>query len=154
MFKFFPLKPAPFCKLSAGLGNTNVFHSSSLLMKLLLCPQYTVLFSIFSFTSNSLAENCLLSLPYYQETPDTRFSWETMQLVSWPYVDALLLLSAVPCILSPLTSRIHSCHFSDWRRTVSSKFVSLVSNEKLVLPRNALSSSLQRTQPSVKLLPL
>ena len=29
---------------------------------------------------------------------------------------ALLVPSAIPCSLSPLTSRIHSCLFSDWRR--------------------------------------
>ena len=44
-------------------------------------------------------------------------------------------------LLSPLTSRIHSCLFSDWRRTVSSKFldtqVPLISTKELVLPRHA-----------------
>ena len=47
----------------------------------------------------------------------------------------------IPCSLSPLTSRIHSCHFSDWMRTVSSKFydtqVSSISTDELVLPRHA-----------------
>ena len=54
---------------------------------------------------------------------------------------ALLAPSAIPCNLSPLISRIHSCLFSDWRRTVSSKFfdtqVPSISIEKLVLPRHA-----------------
>ena len=49
--------------------------------------------------------------------------------------------SAIPCSLSPLISRIHSCLFSDWRRTVSSKFfdtqVPSISTEELVLPRHA-----------------
>ena len=49
--------------------------------------------------------------------------------------------SATACSLSPLISRIHSCLFSDWRRTVSSKFfdnqVSSISIEELVLPRHA-----------------
>ena len=36
--------------------------------------------------------------------------------------EALLTPSAIPCSLSPLISRIHSCLFSDWRRTVSSKY--------------------------------
>ena len=35
---------------------------------------------------------------------------------------ALLVPSAIPCSLSPLTSRIHSRLISDWGRTVSSKF--------------------------------
>ena len=49
--------------------------------------------------------------------------------------------SAIPCSLSPLISRIHSCLFSDWRRTVSSKFfdtqVPSIATEELVLPRHA-----------------
>ena len=47
--------------------------------------------------------------------------------------------SAIPCSLSPLTSRTHSRLFSDWRRTVSSKFVDTqvpsISTEELVLSR-------------------
>ena len=54
---------------------------------------------------------------------------------------ALLVPSTIPCSLSPLISRIHSSLFSDWRRTVSSKFfdtqVSWISTEKLVLSRHA-----------------
>ena len=54
---------------------------------------------------------------------------------------ALLAPSAIPCSLSPLISRIHSSVFSDWRRTVSSKFfdtqVPSISTEELVLPRHA-----------------
>ena len=46
--------------------------------------------------------------------------------------------SAIPCSLSP---RIHSRLFSDWRRTVSSKYfdtqVPSISTEELVLPRHA-----------------
>ena len=49
--------------------------------------------------------------------------------------------SAIPCNISSLISRILSSLFSDWRRTVSSKFfdtqVSSISTEKLVLPRHA-----------------
>ena len=54
---------------------------------------------------------------------------------------ALLAPSAIPCSLSPLISRIHSCLISDWRRTVSSKYfdtqVPSISTEELVLPRHA-----------------
>ena len=54
---------------------------------------------------------------------------------------ALLAPSAIPCSLSPLISRIHYCLFSDWRRTVSSKFfdkqVPSISTEELVFPRHA-----------------
>ena len=54
---------------------------------------------------------------------------------------ALLAPFAIPCSLSPLISRIHSCLFWDWRRTVSSKFfdtpVPSISTDELVLPRHA-----------------
>ena len=50
---------------------------------------------------------------------------------------ALLAPSAIPCSFS-LISRIHSSLFSDWRRTVSSKFfdtqVFSISTEEFVLP--------------------
>ena len=49
--------------------------------------------------------------------------------------------SAIPCSFSTLIYRIHSCLFSDWRRTVSSKYfgtqVLSISTEELVLPRHA-----------------
>ena len=54
---------------------------------------------------------------------------------------ALLVPSTIPCSLSFLISRIHSRLFSDWRRTVSSKYfdtqVFSISTEELVLPRRA-----------------
>ena len=54
---------------------------------------------------------------------------------------ALLAPSAIPCSLSSLISRIHSSPFSDWRRTVSSKFfgtqIPSISTEELVLPCHA-----------------
>ena len=49
--------------------------------------------------------------------------------------------SAIPCSLS-LISRIHTYLFSNWRRTVLSKFfdtLNSISTEKLVLPRHARS---------------
>ena len=54
---------------------------------------------------------------------------------------ALLAPSTIPCRLSSLTSRIHSCLVLDWRHTVSSKYfdtqVPSISTEELVLPRHA-----------------
>ena len=86
--------------------------------------------------------NCLLSpvLSGYNGSPDTRFSRETMRLMSWPdgerYLHPLQSL-----VVSPLISRIHSCLFLDWRRTVSSKSfdtqVPSIFTEKLVLPCHA-----------------
>ena len=53
----------------------------------------------------------------------------------------LLATSAVPCSLSTLNSCIHSCLFSDWRRTDSSKFFDTqapsIATEEPVLPRHA-----------------
>ena len=53
----------------------------------------------------------------------------------------ILASSAIACSLSPLISCIHSCLFSDWRHTVSSKYfdkqVPSISTEELVLPRYA-----------------
>ena len=51
------------------------------------------------------------------------------------------MISAIPCSLFPLISRIHSSLFLDWRGTISSKFfgtqVPSISTEKLMLPRHA-----------------
>ena len=79
-----------------------------------------------------------------------------------PRSGALLVPPPIPCSLSPLIYRIHSCLFSDRRCTVSSKFfhtqVSLVSTEGTCVPSSrslcSLSSLLQRTQPTAKLLSL
>ena len=78
----------------------------------------------------------------------TQYQAAKPRLTSWNDVadelarrGALLAPSAIPYNLSPLISRIHSCLFSDWRRTVSSKFfdtqVPSISTEELVLPRHA-----------------
>ena len=51
------------------------------------------------------------------------------------------MLSAIPCNLSPLISRIRSYLFADWRHNVSSKFfdaqVPSISTEDLMLSRHA-----------------
>ena len=83
----FPLKPAPFCKLSSGLGSTNNFatsllFSSSLTLALSLppCPLFRL-----SFYHNLFGRNCLLSplvLSNYNGFPDTLFSWGTTLLTS------------------------------------------------------------------------
>ena len=53
----------------------------------------------------------------------------------------LLLPSEIACSLSLVITCAHFCLFSDWRRTVSSKFfdtqVHSISTEELVLPRHA-----------------
>ena len=70
----------------------------------------------------------------YNGSPDTRFSRGTTRLMSWPdgerYLCPLHLLSFVSTLV----------FFSDWRRTVSSKFfdtqVPSFSTEEIVLPRH------------------
>ena len=76
---------------------------------------------------------CLLSPPVlsgYNGSPDTRFTWRTTRLTSWPDGERYL---------RPLQSLS-----SDWRRTVSPNFfdtqVPSISTEELVLPRHARCS--------------
>ena len=67
----FPLKPAPFCMLFAGLGSTNKSATSLLL----LSDSRSVLSSIFPFTSNSLADlagTIFSLLLFYQTTMGPR----------------------------------------------------------------------------------
>ena len=134
----FPLKPVPFCTLFAGLGSTNKSATS-----LLLSEPRSVLFSIFPFTAISLADlagTVFSLLLYYQAIMGSRIlgndaaAEQTKRRV-------LLVPSVIPCSLSPFISRIHSCLFSDWSCTVSSKFfdtqISSFSAKELVLPHHA-----------------
>ena len=119
-----------------------VCHFSSLL---LLSDSRSVLSSISPLISHSVADlaGTVFSLLFYQTTMGP----QTLILPGNDAADelarrrALLAPSAIPCSLSPLISRIHSRHFSDWRRTVSSKFfhtqVPSISTEELVLPCHA-----------------
>ena len=88
----FPLKPAPFCTLFAGLGSTNKSAISLLFFFYLTlvpssppCP-FLHLFSYLKLCGRS-GRNCLLSPPVlsgYNGSPDTRFSRGTTRLTSWP----------------------------------------------------------------------
>ena len=77
----------------------------------------------------------------YNGSPDTRFSQGNDAADELARRGTLLAPSAIPCSLSPPTSRIHYRLISDWRRTVSSKFfdtqVPSISTEELVLPLHA-----------------
>ena len=90
----------------------------------------------------SSLSTCSIRLQWVPTAMDTRFSQGTTRLTSWlDRQGALLVFSAIPCSLSPLISRNLSRLFSDWRRTISSKFfgtqVPSISTEKLVLSRYA-----------------
>ena len=145
----FPLKPAPFCTLFAGLGSTNksaIFLLFSYYLTLVLfsppCPLLHLFFRL-KLCGRS-GRNCLLSPPVlsgYNGSPGTRFFPGNDAADELARRGALLAFSPIPCSLSPLISRIHSRLISDWRRTVSLKFfdtqVPSISTEELVLPRHA-----------------
>ena len=88
----FPLKPAPFYTLFAGLGSTHNPASSlfflfylTLVLSSPLCPLLHL--SSYLNLSGRSGSNCPLSPPVlsgYNGSPDTRFSCETARLMSWP----------------------------------------------------------------------
>ena len=112
--------------LFAGLGSTSksaisLFFSSYLTLALSSppCPLLRIFFYL--KLSGRSGRNCLLFSPSSENgSPDTRFSRGTTRLMSWPDGERTL--------------------FSNWRRTVSSKFfdtqVPSISTEGLVLSRH------------------
>ena len=88
--KIFPLKPAPFCTLFAGLDSTNksaISLLSSYCLTLVLssppCPLLHL--SFYLKLCGRSGRNCLLSPPVlsgYNGSPDTRFSRRTTRLMS------------------------------------------------------------------------
>ena len=88
----FPLKPAPFCTLFAGLGSTNksaisLLFSYYLTLVLFLPPCSLLHLSCYLKLCGRSGRNCLLSpavLSDYNGSPDTRFSRGTTWLMSWP----------------------------------------------------------------------
>ena len=93
----FPLKPAPFCTLFAGLGSTNKSAISLLfsyyLTLVLSSPPCSLLhLSCYLKLCGRFGRNCLLSpvLSGYNGSPDTRYSRGTTQLTSLPDGDRCL----------------------------------------------------------------
>ena len=148
----FPLKPAPFCKLFAGLSSTN---KSAVFV--LLSDSRSVLATLSSLTQSLWQIWQELSFPPVLSdcngSPDTHFSRGTTRLMSWPdgeryscllqFLVVSLLLSLVSTLVFSLIGVVLS-HLN----FLTHRFprFSLRNDYFLVL--------LQRTQPTVKLLSL
>ena len=135
------------CTLFAGLGSTNksaIFLLFSYLILVLSSPPCPLLhlFSYLKLCGRS-GRNCLLSPPVlsdYNRFPDTRFSRETIRLMSRPDGERYFR-PLQPLVVSLLLSLVSTLLFLRPEATVSSKFfdtqVPSIATEKLVLPRHA-----------------
>ena len=114
----FPLKPAPFCTLFAGFGNTNksaifLLFSSCLTLVLSSPPCPFLHLSSYPKLCGRSGRNCLLSPVQsgYNGSPDTRFSRGTKRLMSLPDGERCLRLPQ-SLVVSPLLSLVSTLVFS------------------------------------------
>ena len=160
----FPLKPAPFCTLFAGLSSTNkpaIFLLFSYYLTLVLSsPPYPLLnLSSYLKLCGRSGRNCLLSpvLSGYNGCPDTCFSWGTMWLMSLPDGERCLH-PPQSLVVSLLLSVISTLVFSRTGGVLS--LPNILTHRIPQFPlRNLcslcpLSSSLQWTQPTSRFLSL
>ena len=115
----FLLKPAPFCTLFTGLGNTNKSATSLLFSYYLTLVLPSLLYPLLHLSSylklsGRSGRNCLLSPPVlsdYNGSPDTRFSRGMTWMISWP--DGVRYLrSPQPLVASLLSSLVSTLVFS------------------------------------------
>ena len=111
----FPLKPASFCTLLAGLGSTIksaiflLFYYLTLIPSSPPCPLLHL--SSYLKLCGRSSRNCILFPPVlsgYNGSPDTHFSQGTTRLMSWPDGERYLRLpqSLVVSLLLPLVSTL------------------------------------------------
>ena len=165
----FPLKPAPFCTLCAGLSSTNKSAISLLLSYYLTLalsspPGPLLHLSFYLYFSVRSSRNCLLSPPVlsgYNWSPDTRCFRGTTRLMNWPDEKhySCPLQSLVVSLLLSLASTLIFSRTEDvlsHRSSLTHRFprFSLWNLCSLVTSLCSLLSTLQRTQLTVKLLSL
>ena len=122
----FPLKPAPFCTLLAGLGNTkksaiSLLFSSCLTLVLSSPPGPLFRLSSYLKLCGRSGRNCLFSpsvLSGYNGSLDTRFSRETTRLKSLPDGERCLRPPQSP-VVSLLLSLVSTPFFSRTRGVLS-----------------------------------
>ena len=165
----FSLKPAPFCTLFAGLGNTiksaiSLLISSCLTLVLSSPPCSLLHLSSYPKLCGRSCRNCLLSpsvLSGYNGSPDTHFSRGTTRLMSLPDGERYLrlpqslvvslLLSLVSILVLSRTGGVLSLRSILTHRFPQFPLRSLCS---LVMLAVSSSSTLQWTQPSFRFLSL
>ena len=113
----FPLKPGSFCTLFAGLGSTNksaisllfLSNSRSFLTTLFSPPSFLLPKTLWQIWQELSFLSCSIRLQWVPGHPFLPGNDAANELARRR---ALLAPSAIPCSLSPLISRIHSCPIS------------------------------------------
>ena len=152
------MKPAPFCKFSAGLGSTT---KSAISLFLLSKPRFFIATLCFS-RSFKLPSLFFLYYPAKLCSPDTHFLRKTVLVMSWPgrdpnscHLQCLVVSLLLPLVSTLLFTRtlVSQSRVSISRIRVFDQQDPLVSTEELVLLREArcVSSRYRDNGPSLLL---